>query len=81
MHFTSFSIFDNHLNLFEPELSTWRNVTGRYRFGRIKTYSRWILCCLDAPDYIIPVRLRERYGPCDPDPVAREKRREMLTGG
>jgi hypothetical protein len=35
MHFTSFSIFDIHLNLFETEPAMWRNVTGGYLFGRI----------------------------------------------
>jgi hypothetical protein len=54
MHFTSFSIFDIHLNLFETELAAWRNLTGRDRFGRIKGFSHWIKRKWDDPDFPVP---------------------------
>jgi hypothetical protein len=61
MHFTSFSIFDTHLNLFEPELATWHNPIGGYQFGRIEIFGRRILWCFEGPDHPIPLWLSDLF--------------------
>jgi hypothetical protein len=52
----------------------WRDLTSRYRFGRICNLSRQILNRSDTPDQKLPLRFKIKTEPWISDPTVREKR-------